>query len=82
MSCIIPGCLNLAENNLSVRLRRPDTTAIWAPNTEAFVCDEHAVQGLHITVILEPKNDHKLETKVCGVRPPTANRITPIINAA
>ena len=82
MSCIIPGCVNNAENNFSVRLRRPDTTAIWAPNTEAYLCDTHAVQGLRVTVILEPTNDSQIETKVSGLQPPTADRITPITNPA
>lgn len=79
MSCIIPGCTNLAPNNFGVRLRRPDTTAIWAPNTEAYICDAHAKQGLIVTVTLEPTNTGEIETNVIGQVPPaTANRVTPI----
>ena len=80
MSCVIPGCHNHAPHNLSVRLRRPDTTAIWAPNTEAYLCDAHAAQGLSITIILEPTTTGQIETKVCGISPPTPNRVTPITN--
>jgi hypothetical protein len=81
MPCIIPGCQNNAENNFSVRLRRPVTrTAIWAPDTEAFIFNTHAIQGLRVTVILEPTNDRQIETKVCGIQPPTADRKTPIKN--
>lgn len=81
MPCIIPGCANEAVHNFGVRLRRPDTTAIWAPNTEAYLCDAHASRGLRITVILEPTNTQEIETTVVGVSQPTADRITPIVNA-
>jgi hypothetical protein len=77
--CIIPSCTNPATNNFGVRLRRPDTTAIWAPNTEAYICDAHAIQGLIVNVTLEPTNTGEIETKVIGQVPPTtANRVTPI----
>ncbi|CAK1746686.1 hypothetical protein EDB38_1069 [Vibrio crassostreae] len=64
MGCVIPGCGNPATNNFSVRLRREDTSAIWAPNTNAYVCDEHAAQGFDITVHLVPRNDDSLVTHV------------------
>jgi hypothetical protein len=82
MPCIIPGCQNHADNNFGVRLRRADTSAIWAPNTEAMLCDIHAVQGLRITVMFESTTTQQVETKVCGVVTPTANRVTPIVNPA
>jgi hypothetical protein len=81
MPCVIPGCQNRADHNFGVRLRRPDTSAIWAPNTEAFLCDAHASQGLRITVIFEPNGTRSIETRVVGILPPAADRITPIINA-
>ena len=82
MACIIPGCTNQADHNFGVRLHRPDTTAIWAPNTEAFLCDQHADQGLRITVVIEPTNTHQVETRVCGIPVTTpAHRVTPITNA-
>ena len=45
MQCMIEGCENEGVNNFGVRLRRPDSSAIWAPNTEAFICDFHASRG-------------------------------------
>ena len=36
MPCIITGCPNEGIHNIGIRCRRPDTTAIWAPNTNAF----------------------------------------------
>lgn len=79
MPCIISGCPNLAEHNLGVRLRRPDTSAIWAPNTEAFLCDDHAGNGLRITVILEPTGTGEIETRIFAAGN-TVSRTTPITN--
>jgi hypothetical protein len=79
MPCIISGCPNPAEHNLGVRLRRPDTSAIWAPNTEAFLCDDHAGNGLRITVILEPTRTGEIETRIFSADNPVS-RTTPITN--
>lgn len=51
--CIVPGCSRNAENTLGVRLRKPDTTAIWAPQTNAHVCNVHARSGARVSVIYE-----------------------------
>ena len=77
-NCIIPGCKNIAQNNFGVRLRRPDTTAIWAPNTDAYLCDHHATMGVLVEVTLHATNSSSVETRVTGVDPNTANRVTPI----
>lgn len=79
MACIISGCPNDAAHNLSVRLRRPDTSAIWAPNTEAFLCDDHAAGGLRVTVILEPTGTGEIETRVFSAGN-IVSRTTPITN--
>jgi hypothetical protein len=80
-SCAIPNCKKEAHHNFGVRLRRPDTSAIWAPNTEAFLCDEHASMGLRITVILEPTNTRSIETTVVGISQTNVERTTPISKA-
>jgi len=49
--CLIPNCENEANHNLGARLRRPDTTAIWA---EAFLCDIHASQRYTVDITLTP----------------------------
>ena len=67
MQCIIEGCQNEGKHNLGIRLRRPNTSSIWAPNTDAFVCDFHASRGLRVTVLLEPTDDGKLETVVRSI---------------
>jgi hypothetical protein len=79
MPCAIFGCGREARNNFSVRLRRPDTRAIWAPNTEAFLCDEHAASGLRINVILEPTDTGEIETRVSSMSAVVFERVTPIV---
>lgn len=64
MPCIISGCPNSADNVFGVRLRNPDTNAIWAPNTEAMICDDHAVSGIKVTVLLEATTDGQVHTIV------------------
>lgn len=78
--CIIPDCQEPAHNNFGVRLRTPETTAIWAPNTNAMVCDWHAHQGMQVVVQLIPTYDGTIDTIVHGqVRnKPPIERSTPI----
>jgi formate-dependent phosphoribosylglycinamide formyltransferase (GAR transformylase) len=64
--CIVPGCSAEGVNNLGLRLRRPNTSAIWAPNTTAFVCNQHAVTGARITVVFEPTATHHVDVHVYG----------------
>jgi hypothetical protein len=76
-NCIVPGCVTDAKNNLSIRLRRPDTSAIWAPNTEAFVCDAHALSGALITLAYEATTTGRVEVRAHGVGDQYI-RVTPI----
>lgn len=62
--CIVNGCTNDAKNNIGVRLRKPDTSAIWAPNADAFICDAHAQKGFDIFVDLQTRDDDNIETSV------------------
>lgn len=78
--CIIPNCTNNAVHNISIRCRRPDTSAIWAPNTHAFLCDDHAEDGYTIDIVLRPNGTTGITTNVtAGNRVET--RTTPIVNA-
>jgi hypothetical protein len=77
MQCIISGCNNVASHNFSVRLRRPDTTAIWAPNTEAYLCDLHAAQGVRIKVFIETTDTGMVETEISSLGR-IVTRTTPI----
>lgn len=80
--CIVAGCNSSAEHHFGVRLRRPDTTAIWAPNTYAYVCDYHATAGMKVKVELEPTGSGNIDTEISsnGGRP--VRRTTPIQHRA
>jgi hypothetical protein len=80
--CIISGCSNQGKHNFGVRLRRPSTRAIWAPNTDAMICDEHATMGLIVTVELEPVDTRRIETRVSSPGGRTKTRRTPIVKRA
>lgn len=82
MSCIISGCNKEGIHNLGVRCRRPDTSAIWAPNTEAFLCDEHAERGMLVTIILEPNNSGQIHTRIISTDGNEVTRTTPIAHEA
>jgi len=71
MPCIVPGCNNNANKKLGIRLRRPAQsdrasvgTGIWAPETGAFICDQHAVAGWRIIILMEPTTTGEVSTSV------------------
>ena len=75
--CLIPNCQNDARHNLGIRCRRPETTAIWAPNCDAYLCDDHADQGYTIDITLTPVAARTITTRVtAGAQ--TARRTTTI----
>ena len=77
--CIFEGCEHPGLHIFGVRLRRPVVlTAIWAPNTEALVCDYHAARGMRVTVQLESITERLIETRVQSVVPRTVTRTTAI----
>lgn len=51
--CIVPGCPAEGVNKLGLRCRvwhndnpaKRKTTALWAPDTDAYLCDSHALGG-------------------------------------
>jgi hypothetical protein len=77
--CIFPGCQNQAENKFGVRLRYPPQwAAFWAPDTNVFVCDQHATSGMRATVTLEANHTHEVETIVSAPGAHSIRRVTPI----
>lgn len=60
-NCIVPGCRNEAPHAITLRLRRPDTSAMWAPNTDAYLCDEHGNGGAEVELVYRPKRTKRLE---------------------
>ena len=78
MPCIFAGCDQPGVHNVSIRLRRPDTTAIWAPNTNALVCAYRAGRGMRITIHLESIEERVIETRVQSIVPQVVERTTNI----
>ena len=65
MPCIVEGCQNPAPHQVGVRLRKPGKrNAVWAPETHAMVCDEHAIAGFKITVVMVPTTTGNIDTDV------------------
>ena len=53
MQCLIDGCPYDARNKLAVRCRKPSTRAVWAPDSEAYLCKKHAEDGVEIVVHID-----------------------------
>jgi hypothetical protein len=45
---------------ITLRCRRPDTSAVWAPTTGAYLCDKHATGGAELELIFRPKRGRQL----------------------
>ena len=74
--CIVPGCRSEGRNKLGVRCRvwhdgpyphgKGKTGALWAPDTDAFLCDEHALGGATMTLLYEPDGSGQTTVRVIG----------------
>lgn len=76
-ACLVPGCERTPTHVFSVRMRRKDTGAVWAPNSTAYFCDRHAEKGAEISVFYKPTFSGKIEMNVATASE-TASRITEI----
>lgn len=61
---MVPGCGDHPTHVLSLRMRRRDTGADWAPNLPAFFCTPHATDGAKLTILYEPRADGHVEVEV------------------
>lgn len=73
--CIVPGCKREGRNRLGVRCRiahdgpslfpeKGKTAALFSPDADAYLCDQHALSGAHITLLFEPDGSKKTTIKV------------------
>ena len=78
MDCLVPGCTEEARNRLAIRCRKPSTRAVWAPDSDAFLCRKHAEQGVSVTVDVTPTTTSTVEVTYTsgGIQGPS--RVTPI----
>jgi hypothetical protein len=85
--CVVPGCESPGKHKLGIRCRvwhepspiagKSKTSALWAPDSDAFLCDQHALGGAHITLIFEPNDSGETAVKVIAA-PYAGDRRTPI----
>jgi hypothetical protein len=74
--CVVPGCPREGRNKLGVRCRvwhdqptrhgKGKTAALWAPDADAFLCDEHALGGATMTLLYEPDGSGRTTVRVIG----------------
>jgi len=70
--CIVSGCPEEGVNKLGIRCRvwntnnpaKGKTAALWSPDTDAYLCDLHALSGATITIIYEPDDTKGLRVQV------------------
>jgi hypothetical protein len=86
--CIVPGCAKEGRNRLGIRCRiahhgtppvpkKGRTSALWAPDAEAYLCDAHALGGAHMTILFEPDTSQEVTVKVIATTT-VDERTTPI----
>jgi hypothetical protein len=78
MDCLIPGCGNDAKNRLAIRCRKPSTLAVWAPDSDAYLCKHHAEGGLRIVIDVEPTTTGAVQVDYASRGQQGATRTTPI----
>ena len=71
-------CPERATHLLSLRMRRDDTGADWAPNLPAYFCEEHATFGARIRIEYEPTGTGMVEVEVFAQINGRASRTTKI----
>jgi hypothetical protein len=77
--CLLPGCTNEPTHLLSLRMRRRDSGADWAPNTEAYFCADHATKGAQVVVLYCPTATGEVEIDVSAAfTARSVTRTTPI----
>jgi hypothetical protein len=90
-TCIVPGCNSEGRNRLGVRCRvahagpgpiqgKGKTDALWAPDADAYLCDSHAMNGAHMTLLFEPDGSKQMTVKVIAATT-VEERRTPIKQA-
>lgn len=64
--CLV--CGGYGSVALGVRARYENTNAVWAPNLDAYLCDNHAKSGCEIEIVYRPTDDGRVRTRVSGPR--------------
>jgi hypothetical protein len=76
--CAVPGCGRKLTHQFSVRMRRKDTGADWAPNLPAYFCSFHAGSGCRLRILYEPMNTELVDAELFYTESIGAHRDYPI----
>ena len=86
LSCL---CTPEGRNQLGVRCRvahrgqtagfpqKDRASGLWSPDADAYLSDEHALGGAHVTLLFEPSNSQETTIKVIA-NATSEERTTPI----
>lgn len=66
--CSIPGCRAPVTHCFSIRMRREDSGADWAPNHPAYFCTPHACDGAKVTVLYEPNQSGAVDVSLVATK--------------
>jgi hypothetical protein len=78
-TCLVPGCKREPTHIFSLRMRRQDSGADWAPDTRAYFCTPCATEGCRIEVMYEPMKTGQVDAQVVACLPwGKSRRITQI----
>lgn len=74
--CVIPGCSGTGKHRLGLRCRvmsepspvpgKGKTDALWSVESDAYLCDTHALAGIDITLLLEANDSKAASVRVLG----------------
>jgi hypothetical protein len=78
--CLTPSCKGTPTHVFSIRMRRIDTSAAWAPNVPAFFCDDCATRGGELEIKYTPvrkKFYKKVTRSIVWIRVMVENGMAP-----
>ena len=85
MRCAIPKCARTGKHRLGVRCRvmeepspvpgKGKTDALWSVESDAYLCDTHALSGIDVTLLLEPTTTKTVSVRVVGPPGAEARRV-------
>lgn len=74
--CVIPDCAEAGKHRLGIRCRvmnepspvpgKRKTHALWSVESDAYLCDGHALAGIDITLLLETNRSRSASVRVLG----------------
>lgn len=85
MQCVIPNCAVAGKHRLGIRCRvmvepspiagKGKTDALWSVESDAYLCDAHALGGIDVTLLLEPTTTKTASVRVVGPTGAKARRV-------